>query len=169
MTRWRPIAALVVSVLGLGVATYLTYSHYASPTGAPSVCPLSGVGGSTLIDCGAVLRSGYSDIFGLPVALFGAAFFLLMCVINLPVMWRSASLWLARLRLVASVAGMGMVLYLVGVELLAVHKICIWCTSVHILQFALFMLVITGWYDTGWAASQWADEDEDASRLQISA
>jgi hypothetical protein len=49
----------------------------------------------------------------------------------------------------------------VGVELLAVKHICIWCTSVHILQFALFMLVITGWNDTGWAAAQWGDDEPE--------
>ena len=36
MTRWRPITATVVSVLGLAIATYLTYEHYATPTGAPT-------------------------------------------------------------------------------------------------------------------------------------
>ena len=30
MTRWRPWAALMLSVLGLAVAVYLTYSHYSA-------------------------------------------------------------------------------------------------------------------------------------------
>lgn len=159
MSRWRPITATIASLLGLAVATFLTYSHYAEPkTGVP-VCIFGSSHGT--IDCAAVLTSGWSTILGLPVALYGAVFFVFMVVINLPAMWRSESLLVARLRLAAACAGMAMVLYLVGVELLAVHKICIWCTSVHILQFALFMLVITGWNDTGWAALQWADVDED--------
>ncbi len=158
MTRWRPIAALVVSVLGLGIATYLTYSHYTNPTATQLSCPLGGH--SSTIDCAAVLTSSYSKILGLPVALYGAVFFLFMIVMNLPQMWRSPSIWVARLRLAGAVVGMGTVLYLVGVELLAVRHICIWCTSVHILQFALFMLIITGWEDTGYALSQWADEVE---------
>src|ERR1700691_4619775 len=160
MTRWRPIVATIISVLGLGIATYLTYSHYSTPTGAPRSCPFSGSGGGT-INCLKVLTSSYSSIFGLPVALYGAVFFVFMTGINLPVMWRSPSLVVARLRLAAAVAGMAMVLYLVSVELIAVRFICIWCTSVHILQFALFMIVITGWNDTGWAVSQWADEDAE--------
>ncbi|HKH88932.1 MAG TPA: vitamin K epoxide reductase family protein [Acidimicrobiales bacterium] len=168
MTRWRPWSAFVVSVLGVALATYLTYTHYATATGAPSVCPLGGVGGNSVVNCQLVLTSGWSSIFGLPVALFGAVFFLFMTVINLPMMWRSTSMWLARIRLYAAVAGMAMVLYLVGVELLALHHICIYCTGVHLLQFALFMLVITGWNDTGWAAAQWADEDE-RSALRLSA
>lgn len=164
MSRWRPIAAMTVSVLGLAVATYLTYSHYTNPSASQLTCPLGGSGRS-LVDCGAVLTSRFSEIFGLPVALYGAVFFVFMIGINLPRMWRSPSLLVARLRLGTAVAGMAMVLYLVGVELLAVQHICIWCTSVHILQFALFMLVITGWNDTGWAVSQW-DDEEDAEELE---
>jgi uncharacterized membrane protein len=157
MTRWRPVTATIVSLLGLAVATYLTYSHYTNPTEHSLSCPLA----SGAVDCAAVLTSGYSKILGLPVALYGAVFFLFMTVVNLPVMWRSQSLLLARLRLAAAVVGMLTVIYLVGVELLEVHKICIWCTSVHILQFVLFLLVITGWYDTGWAASQWAEDEAE--------
>ena len=147
MTRWRPWAALIVSVLGLAVAVYLTYSHYSAGSKGVNVCPFGGGSGGT-IDCQAVLTSGWSTILGLPVALYGAVFFLFMVVINVPAMWRSESLLVARLRLAAACLGMVMVLYLVGVELLAVKHICIWCTSVHILQFALFMLVITGWKTT---------------------
>jgi uncharacterized membrane protein len=160
MSRWRPITATIVSVLGLAVAVYLTYSHYTAGSKGVNVCPLGG-NGSGAIDCGAVLTSGWSTILGLPVALYGAVFFVFMIAINVPAMWRSESLLVARLRLAAVCVGMVSVVYLVGVELLAVHKICIWCTSVHILQFVLFMLVITGWNDTGWAAVQWDEADED--------
>jgi uncharacterized membrane protein len=157
-TRWRPITAVVVSLLGLAIATYLTYEHYATPTGAPGTC-LFGGSGNSVINCGAVTTSAESMIFGLPVALYGAVFFVFMTVINLPVLWRSTSVWVARLRLAASIAGIGMVIYLISVETLVVHHICIWCTGVHILMFALFVLITTGWQETGWAASQWSDEE----------
>jgi uncharacterized membrane protein len=155
---------MVLSVLGLAVAVYLTYSHYTAGTSGVNTCPFGG-GKNSTIDCQAVLTSGWSTILGLPVALYGAVFFVFMIFINLPAMWRSESLLVARLRLAAVCAGMLSVIYLVGVELLAVHKICIWCTSVHILEFALFMLVITGWNDTGWAVSQWADAEEEDYQL----
>jgi uncharacterized membrane protein len=160
MTRWRPRAALIVSVLGLAVAVFLTYEHYTTGSKGVTSCPFGGGSGGT-INCQAVLTSGWSTILGLPVALYGALFFVFMVGINLPAMWRSESLLVARLRLAAACLGMAMVLYLVGVELLAVKHICIWCTGVHILQFALFMLVITGWNDTGWAGAQWADEEPE--------
>ena len=98
-------------------------------------------------------------ILGLPVALYGAVFFVFMTVINLPLLWRSTSVWVARLRLAAAIAGIGMVIYLISVETLVVHHICIWCTGVHVFMFALFVLITTGWQDTGWAQSQWSDDE----------
>jgi uncharacterized membrane protein len=68
-------------------------------------------------------------------------------------------MWLARARVALNVVGIGFVLYLVGVEFLEVHHICIYCTGVHILQFALFLLVVTGWYDTGYAQASQGDEN----------
>ncbi|HEV8065928.1 MAG TPA: vitamin K epoxide reductase family protein [Acidimicrobiales bacterium] len=159
MSRWRPWTSLLVSLVGLGVATFLTYSHYSDPSEQSLSCPLHSVG--SLVNCGAVLTSGYSKVLGLPVALYGAVFFVFMVVINLPAMWRSPNVWIARARLAAAVVGMVTVLYLVAVEFLAVKHICIYCTTVHIMQFALFLLVVTGWNDTGYAASQWEEEPAD--------
>ncbi|MGH9172438.1 MAG: vitamin K epoxide reductase family protein [Acidimicrobiales bacterium] len=156
MSRWRPWATLGVSVYGLGMSTYLTYSHYSDPTEKSLVCPLHRT--SSMVNCQAVLTSAYSEVLHLPVALYGAVFFLFMLAINLPAMWRSASVWFARARLAAAVVGMATVLYLVGVEFLALKYICVYCTSVHIVQFALFLLVVTGWNDTGYAASLWDDD-----------
>jgi uncharacterized membrane protein len=158
MTRWRPITATIVSILGLGIATYLTYAHYGTATGAP-VCA-GGENANTVINCAAVTTSAESMILGIPVALYGAIYFVFMIVINLPALWRSPSMWVARIRLAAAIAGIGTVIYLISMETLVIHHICIWCTGVHILMFALFVLITTGWQETGWYASQWADDEE---------
>jgi uncharacterized membrane protein len=52
---------------------------------------------------------------------------------------------------------MGMVIYLISQEALVLHVICLWCTGVHVLTFVLFLLVITGWEDTGYAQSLYDD------------
>jgi len=151
MSRWRPITTTVISSLGLAIATYLTYVHYSSAPGKfNTVCPLGS--GHGVIDCAKVTSSAESMIFGVPVALYGAIFFVFMVAINLPVSWRSTSMWLARLRVAAAIAGMGMVLYLISMEAFVIHAICIWCSAVHLLQFVLFLLVVTGWQETGWVA-----------------
>jgi uncharacterized membrane protein len=37
------------------------------------------------------------------------------------------------------------------------HTICLWCTVVHVLTFAMFLIIITGWEDTGYAQSRYED------------
>ena len=55
MTR---AAAIVVAVIGLGIATYLTIVHY---TGGVSVCAIAH-------GCETVQKSDYSKLAGVPVA-----------------------------------------------------------------------------------------------------
>jgi uncharacterized membrane protein len=47
-------------------------------------------------------------------------------------------------RLVLAVGGMGFALYLISAELLSIKAICLWCTTVHVLTFALFVLTMAG-------------------------
>ena len=58
-----PLLAALVALVGLGDAVYLTIHHYTA-----EVVPC-GEG----FDCGAVLNSQYAEIFGIPLAVFGAA------------------------------------------------------------------------------------------------
>ena len=159
MTRWRPMATTLVCLAGLGLAAFLTWGHYFDQAAITKSC--SAVEVSSVINCGAVTTSAESVIFGLPVALYGLVYFLVMLGLCLPRAWRSRSRLVAFARLAASVVGMGFVLYLVAVEFLIVHHICIYCTGVHLLEFALFLLVVTGWYDTGYAAELAGDYDDE--------
>src|SRR5262245_61008662 len=59
--RTLRIAMLVLTVLGLAVAGYLTYIHYAG------IKPVCSAGGS----CEKVQTSAYADLAGVPVALIG--------------------------------------------------------------------------------------------------
>jgi len=40
------------------------------------------------------------------------------------------------------VVGILFVLYLVYAELFSIGAICLWCTSVHVITFALFVLIM---------------------------
>lgn len=151
MTRWRPIATMLVCLAGVGMAGFMTWAHYFDQAAINNSCPLSSSGG--IVNCGAVTTSPESVIFGIPVALYGFVYMVVMLGLCLPATWRSPSALVARARLAFVIAGMCFVLYLVAVELLEIHLICLECTSVHVLQFVLFVLVVTGWEDTGYAAS----------------
>ncbi|MGH8988617.1 MAG: vitamin K epoxide reductase family protein [Acidimicrobiales bacterium] len=133
--RWRPAAALLLSLAGLGVSTYLTVAHFAH---VPLACSDNGI-----VNCERVTHSPQSYVFGIPVAFLGLLFFVAMSAINLPRAWRAADRRLHLLRLAMGVVGMGFVLYLVAAELVIIRNICIWCTSVHLLTFLLFVLLVS--------------------------
>ncbi len=134
---WLPVASVPLSLAGVGVSTYLTLAHYTTA----SILACHGTG---LVDCAAVTTSPQSMVFGIPVAVLGLGWFVAMSVLSLPAAWRSSWAWVAPARLALVVGGMGFVLYLVYAELLVLHHICLWCTSVHALTFVLFMLVAVG-------------------------
>jgi len=133
--RWQPIASLVLSVYGLGASIYLTITHFEPKA-------LACVSNSTF-NCEKVTQSPQSEIFGIPVAMLGLAFFVPMLVLCLPVAWRAADRRIHLARLAMVVVGMGMVLYLISAELFAIKAICLWCSSVHAATFLLFIIVAT--------------------------
>jgi uncharacterized membrane protein len=136
--RWVPVAGLVLSVVGLAVSTYLTITHYTDPK--VLACPES-----STINCAKVTTSPESVILGIPVAVLGLPFFVIMTAVNLPQAWRSSVDWLHWIRLGSNLVGIVFVLYLVYVELFKVDAICLWCTSVHVLTFLLLIVTLSGY------------------------
>ncbi len=128
---------LLLCLLGIADATYLTIAHYA--TKVVLACPSTG-----FIDCAKVTSSTYSAVFGIPAAVLGLGFFLLMFVFQLPMLWRSENVMLRNARLGYSIAGLLSVFWFVYVEFHKLNAICLYCTGVHILTFLLFVTTIIG-------------------------
>ena len=137
--RWSTFA---LAILGLGVSAYLTYTHYTES--ALAGCTET----SGAINCGKVTTSSQSIVFGIPVAVLGLAFYVFLAAIMSPYAWRSGRREIAVARLVSLVVGIGFVLYLLYAELFQIGSICLYCTSVHVITFLLFVL-------TGLAAAIW--------------
>lgn len=138
--RWPWIAGVVLSILGLGVAAYLTYEHF---TGSKTLaCPAGSSGG--LINCAKVTTSPWSVQFGIPVAVLGLVFFVVMLALQSPWAWRSPLLAVRGGRIVWCLIGLGNAIVLVYDELVRIGAICEWCTSVHILTFLLFVTTVFG-------------------------
>ena len=140
--RWLQLATLALSVFGLGVSVYLTIAHYT--TAAVLACSDKG-----FVNCAKVTTSAQSVVFGIfPVAVLGLAFYVFMVAVNTPWAWGSTWAWRSRLpviywaRLGSVVIGMVFVLYLVFAEIVQIGSICLWCTSVHVATFALFVLLV---------------------------
>jgi uncharacterized membrane protein len=135
--RWQPITSLVLSIFGLGVSIYLTLTHFSSAV------TLSCPAGGGVINCEKVTTSPQSYVFGIPVAVLGLVYFIPMLGLCLPVAWRSLNRWIHLARLLLSVAGVGMIIYLISAELFTIKAICLWCTSVHVATFLIFVVVVT--------------------------
>ena len=140
--RWLQLTTFILALAGLGVSTYLTIAHFTEST-------LAGCSEKAgLVNCTKVTTSAQSYVFGIPVAVLGLVFFLFMVAIMSPWAWRSARREVHLIRIASLAAGIGLVLYLLYAELFIIGSICLYCTSVHVITFLLFVL-------TAFAAAVW--------------
>jgi len=155
------VAALVLSLLGLADSIYLTIAHFQENL-LKSTCP-----STHGINCFKVTTSPQSEILHIPVAVLGLAFYVAMTTINLPRLWKTTDVRVAWLRLAMVVSGIGFVLYLIYAELFLIKAICEYCTGVHIVTFALFVLIVTTFPSMvqprtqDWDDGDWDDGDEE--------
>ena len=99
---------------------------------------------TSTINCEKVTTSPQSYAFGIPVAVLGLAFYVFLAVANSPWAWRITWPPLRWVRVGSAVVGIVFVLYLIYAELFSIGAICLWCTSVHVITFALFVLIVFG-------------------------
>jgi uncharacterized membrane protein len=133
---WVRWSTLILSVIGLGVSIYLTIEHYTANSYA-------GCAESSTVNCAKVTTSSQSVVFGIfPVAVLGLAFYVFMVAANSPWGWRWKLPAFRWLRLASVVVGIGFVLYLVYAELFQIQAICLYCTSVHVITFLLFAIIV---------------------------
>jgi uncharacterized membrane protein len=128
--RTLRITLTVMSVLGVGLATYLTYIHYAG------IKPLCGVNGGS---CEIVQTSRYSHLLGVPVALIGLiGYVLILGSLLAPEeeRWRFVTAALI-------LGGFGFSVYLTYREVFTLEKICEYCVSSAILL--TLMLPLSLW------------------------
>ncbi|HET7017877.1 MAG TPA: vitamin K epoxide reductase family protein [Streptosporangiaceae bacterium] len=135
----------LLALFGFGVSIYLTITHY--DTHITIACSDNG-----LVNCQKVTTSSQSMVFGIfPVAVLGLAFYTFMVAINSPLGWRFSQPLVRWARLGSVIVGMGFVLYLIYAEIIEIGNICLWCTSVHVVTFLMFALLV---YDaTSWGLS----------------
>jgi uncharacterized membrane protein len=124
--RLRQVA-IVLALIGLGVAGYLTYVHY---EGIESVCGLGG-------DCEKVQTSEWSDLAGVPVALLGLVGYAAILV-TLFVEREEALIAGALVALV----GFGFSAYLTYRELFSIDAICPWCVASAVIMTLLAIVTI---------------------------
>ena len=120
----------VVALLGLLVSGYLLFEY---TSGGPIVCGIKG-------GCDAVRNSSYSHILGVPVPLFGVAFYFLLALGALLI--TPTTYKLVRLPLtILTGAGLGFSIWLTYLEKAVIHAWCTWCLTSALLSVIAYYLV----------------------------
>jgi uncharacterized membrane protein len=127
------------AVVGLAIAAYLLASRFLGE--APACGPVKG--------CETVAASEYATMFGVPVALFGVGFSVILataCVM----WWRRAERRALYTSYGLGLAGIIAVAYLTYLEVFVIGAICVWCAG--------YAVTIVGvWALTAAAAWQMSD------------
>ncbi|MEX0916767.1 MAG: vitamin K epoxide reductase family protein [Candidatus Spechtbacterales bacterium] len=129
-------AMIVLATIGFFIAFYLTIEHYLG--GVPACSFLSG--------CEVVTTSEYATLWGVPISLFGAGYFLSIATLLLAYLQTLGR----RFFLIAGglVATGGLVaLGLIYVQVAVLGAVCIYCASSDAISLVLALLFI-GAYKT---------------------
>jgi uncharacterized membrane protein len=120
-------AAIACSVVGLAIAGYLTYVHYA---GVSPVCEIAH-------GCEKVQTSHWSEVAGIPVALLGLLGYAgILAAVLVP---GEAAMTAAAGQ---ALVGAGFSAYLTYREVFTIHAICIWCVASALLMAALAVITV---------------------------
>jgi uncharacterized membrane protein len=125
-------------VAGLGISIYLAWT-------ALSMTPVYGCGGGEVINCGHVLKSKWSKVFGIPVSVPAGGLYASMLVmlgfagLNAPHAMKQM-VWNA-LTAGACMAG-GAALWFISLQVFALSKICPYCIAVHTCGLTMAALML---------------------------
>lgn len=125
--RFR-LALLILSGIGIAVATYLVYVHYA---GIEPLCAVSG-------GCERVQNSKWSEFIGIPVADIGLAGYL--GIFGSLLVFKGELNKLVPMVLI--LVGFAFTLYLKYAEFFLVKAVCIWCVGSALIMLALAILSV---------------------------
>jgi uncharacterized membrane protein len=125
-----PVLAALVALAGLADAIYLTVHAYAA---TPVPC---GEG----FDCEMVLTSSYSEVAGIPLAVFGAAAYFLAFSLALLTAFGDARMW--RIFGVMVVLMAGFSTWLFYVQAAIIHAFCQYCLVSAGTTFTLLIIFL---------------------------
>ncbi len=122
-------------IFGIIDAGYLTYEHYQQvipPCTVNRLLPIAS-------DCGKVLRSSYSVMFGVPLAVIGVfqySFFLIAIIALIISRKKVFAYWIIFQSLIGAIFS----LYFMYIQLVILKSICIYCALSALISFTIFFL-----------------------------
>lgn len=127
--NWLTFSFLGISFLGFADAGYLTAKHY---LGTPIPC-------SILNGCDTVTKSIYATVFGVPISLLGALYYLVLFMLVLVYLDSEKTkffLWASRL----TWTGFLVSVVLVFLQIFVIKALCLYCLGSALTSTALFVL-----------------------------
>ena len=121
--KYLVLSIAVVSFVAVAVSTYLTWTSFQSEG-------VVGCGADSVVDCDEVLSSRWSQWFGVPVSLFGTLTYLGILTACWPAGRSGSNLWRTVLLTLALMA-VGSAAWFVGLQLLVVKSLCLYCMVIH--------------------------------------
>jgi len=129
LDRKLRLTLLILSGVGIGVATYLVYVHYA---GIKPICAVSG-------GCELVQKSKWSVFLGIPVANIGLAGYI--AVFGSLLIFKGELNRLVPMGII--LIGFAFTCYLKYAEFFLVKAVCIWCVASAVIM--LLLSIVSVW------------------------
>lgn len=133
LPKWIVYTYVTIAALGFIDATYLTINHY------QNAVPPCFIG-----NCEQVLTSAYAAILGIPVAVYGVAYylFILVCLV---VYIESKKDKAMNAVLAATAIGFLMSLYFFTIQAAVIHAFCQYCLGSALFSTLMFVMSVYVW------------------------
>lgn len=125
-----PLLAAIAALIGLVDAVYLTVHHY---TKEQVPCSL-------ITGCEQVLTSSYAELFGIPLALFGAAAYFLAFSLTILALFGNRLMWF--LFGILSVLMFLYTAYLIYLQAVVIEAFCQFCLISAATTLTLFIIAV---------------------------
>lgn len=119
---------IALTLVGLADSAYLSQSAL---TSSDLVCDIDG-----LDDCNTVAASPYSSFVGIPLAVYGLAFYVAILIIAGYLYYRPSRL-AAKLLVAATVLGAIASVYFLYLQVAVIKALCIYCLASAVISFVL--------------------------------
>ncbi|MDG6901948.1 MAG: vitamin K epoxide reductase family protein [Nitrososphaerota archaeon] len=141
VSKLKLLVLMAMSALGIWASGTVLVIFYTLNQQLP-LCP-TGTFFGLHFDCGAVLSSPYSTIFGVPLELLAMGYFFVNLALVCLVAFGSERVSDATLEVLFGWRFIGILLvpYLMFVEFFIIHAICVYCTIMHAAIIADFIVI----------------------------
>ena len=145
ISKLKLLILMAMSVIGLWASSMVIIIWYAlkgqlplCPTGTIHIGPFN-----IFLDCGAVLGSKYSSVFGVPLEFAALVYFIINLLLVYLIAFGSDGVFKRAMRTLFAWRFIGLIIvpYLLFVEIVLIRAICVYCTIMHVSIVIDFIII----------------------------